>query len=132
MKNKELWEKIGGYEDDNFTHRAQVPGGWLVRAILLLDGTVLSVALCFVPDAAHEWQLDASDSVQAGDKTEVIPQGMRFFKKDWNGERELTYEELRAELARISPNTHGEIFENIRLGAVFDGPNGTRFFAMLA
>ena len=56
------WESI-----DNYTSRAKIKGGWLVKAfdpvmIELNDEMRPSeenhIALCFVPDPMHGWKID--------------------------------------------------------------------------
>ena len=47
-----MWEDIG-----EETKRLKVPGGWLVRSNISYIGSV-SVALTYVPDPDHSWQLN--------------------------------------------------------------------------
>lgn len=48
---------------DTYRARAKVIGGWLVETILCVSDTnrecsPKSIAVCFVPDPNHEWQLE--------------------------------------------------------------------------
>ena len=44
---------------DDFRVRAKVFGGWIVETILRnTNQEELSVAICFVPDPNHEWELN--------------------------------------------------------------------------
>lgn len=52
---------------DNYHQRAKVPGGWIVKAFEnvthetreqgFADGWDWRVAMCFVPDPNHSWEL---------------------------------------------------------------------------
>ena len=41
--------------------RLRVPGGWLVT-LSIRDDNGNSVAVCFLPDPAHEWKLEQEGS----------------------------------------------------------------------
>ena len=48
---------------DNYRARAKILGGWLVETMLCVsdssgDCSPKSIAICFVPDALHEWELE--------------------------------------------------------------------------
>jgi len=46
------WEKVNANEDlQHYTHRAKIPGGWLVKVFVYGEG----VGVTFVPDPNHEW-----------------------------------------------------------------------------
>lgn len=56
LVNKETYPELGGES----TERLRVPGGWLVRTGLSLTnrrGLGTGVALCFLPDPEHEWEV---------------------------------------------------------------------------
>ena len=55
------WEQI-----DNYHQRCKVPGGWIVKAFedvvhlterAMEPGWDFRIALCFVPDPKHEWEI---------------------------------------------------------------------------
>lgn len=61
-----VWEEIQDDKATSGTFRAKVIGGWLVKSIEHVhislhedmrpqDGYEWRVAMCFVPDANHEW-----------------------------------------------------------------------------
>ena len=71
------WEHI-----DAWHQRAKVPGGWLVKAFEdvnhVVDGVYAHgwdyrVAMCFVPDPTHSWQIttDTSTGVTRSPAQEV-------------------------------------------------------------
>lgn len=55
MKIKFKWIEI-----ENFTYRAQVIGGWIVKvedSVCDEDGNSMAVSLVFIPDSEHEWEI---------------------------------------------------------------------------
>lgn len=57
-KIKFEWEEMC----DQYTHRAKVIGGWIVRSYNFLsdDNSFGSVSEClvFIPDPKHEWEIE--------------------------------------------------------------------------
>lgn len=47
------WETVTNIDNEEFTERLKVPGGWLVQ---IVEGSE-RVALTFYPDPEHEWNL---------------------------------------------------------------------------
>ena len=48
------WQQI-----DTLHRRAPVKGGWIIRGVAM-DGN--AIALCFVPDTMHAWELELEAS----------------------------------------------------------------------
>ena len=46
------WELI-----DEYTQRAKVHKGWLVRVMTRLDNNEVHISIAFVPDSMHGWTL---------------------------------------------------------------------------
>lgn len=60
VKQKPEWEGVTQCAHRNSyecTDRMRVPGGWIVREQSGGENEI-SVALCFVPDPNHEWEIE--------------------------------------------------------------------------
>lgn len=56
-----MWEDIKGSRSNRlFSDRLKVPGGWIVRSIILSTGVDGGSSLhqVFIVDPDHEWELD--------------------------------------------------------------------------
>jgi hypothetical protein len=70
------WQRLTESYEGNplkrgFTYRAEVPGGWLVTVCAGKPGKGQFGGLCFIADAAHEWQL-AVDAANVAGSAETV------------------------------------------------------------
>ena len=77
------WESI-----DNYHTRAKVFGGWLIKAYEdvshnlpdqgLRNGWDLRIAMCFMPDPEHKWEVETSEMRKIKAEEDA-----RLEKKNW-------------------------------------------------
>lgn len=59
MRKRIEWE---WHQLDEFTWRAQVIGGWIVKCVLGAGSKQAGISITFVPDRDHEWSI--SDTIK--------------------------------------------------------------------